>query len=53
MARELEVAVAAAEAAGEVLRNGFGRQHRMEHKGEADLAADGDGIAGSVFGRIF
>ena len=42
MARELEVAVAAAEAAGEVLRNGFGRQYRIEHKGEADLVTEAD-----------
>jgi myo-inositol-1(or 4)-monophosphatase len=42
LARELEVAVAAAEAAGEVLRNGFGRQHRIEHKGEADLVTEAD-----------
>src|SRR5215212_7987168 len=42
LARELEVAVAAAQAAGEVLRNGFGRQHRIEHKGEADLVTEAD-----------
>ena len=42
MTRELEVAVAAAEAAGEVLRNGFGRQHQIEYKGEADLVTEAD-----------
>ena len=42
MSRELEVAVAAAEAAGEVLRYGFGRQHRIEYKGEADLVTEAD-----------
>ena len=42
MSRELEVAVAAAEAAGEVLRDGFGRQHRIEYKGEADLVTEAD-----------
>ncbi len=42
MARELQVAVAAARAAGEVLRNGFGRQHQVEHKGEADLVTEAD-----------
>lgn len=42
MTRELEAAVAAAEAAGEVLRDGFGRQHRIEYKGEADLVTEAD-----------
>ena len=42
MTRELEVAVAAAEAAGRVLRDGFGRQHRIEYKGEADLVTEAD-----------
>ncbi len=42
MTRELEVAVAAAEAAGEVLRNGFGRHHQIEYKGEADLVTEAD-----------
>jgi myo-inositol-1(or 4)-monophosphatase len=42
LTRELEVAVAAAEAAGEVLRDGFGRQHQIEYKGEADLVTEAD-----------
>ena len=42
MARELEVAAAAAEAACEVMRNGVGRQHEVEHKGEADLVIEAD-----------
>jgi myo-inositol-1(or 4)-monophosphatase len=42
LSRELEVAVAAAEAAGEVLRYGFGRQHRIKYKGEADLVTEAD-----------
>ena len=42
MSRELEVAVAAAEAAGEVLRHGFGRQLQIEYKGEADLVTEAD-----------
>ena len=42
MTRELEAAVAAAEAAGRVLRDGFGRQHRIEYKGEADLVTEAD-----------
>jgi myo-inositol-1(or 4)-monophosphatase len=40
--RELKVAVEAAKAAGEVLRNGFGRQHQIEYKGEADLVTEAD-----------
>lgn len=42
MTRELEVAVAAAEAAGEVLRNGFGQQHEVRYKGEVDLVTEAD-----------
>jgi myo-inositol-1(or 4)-monophosphatase len=34
--------VAVAEAAGGVLRGGFGRQHRTEYKGEADLVTEAD-----------
>jgi myo-inositol-1(or 4)-monophosphatase len=42
LTRELEAAVAAAEAAGDVLRNGFGRQHQIEYKGKADLVTEAD-----------
>ncbi len=42
MTRELEAAVAAAQAVGEVLRDGFGRQHQIEYKGEADLVTEAD-----------
>jgi myo-inositol-1(or 4)-monophosphatase len=42
LTRELKVAVAAAEAAGGVLRDGFGRQHQIEYKGEADLVTEAD-----------
>jgi myo-inositol-1(or 4)-monophosphatase len=42
LTRELKVAVAAAEAAGRVLRDGFGRQHQIEYKGEADLVTEAD-----------
>ena len=42
MTRELKAAVAAAQAAGEVLRDGFGRQHQIEYKGEADLVTEAD-----------
>jgi myo-inositol-1(or 4)-monophosphatase len=52
LTRELEVAVAAAEAAGEVLRNGFGRQHHIEYKGEADLVTEADQEAERKIGEI-
>jgi myo-inositol-1(or 4)-monophosphatase len=42
LTRELDVAVAAAEAAGEMLRDSFGRQHQIEYKGEADLVTEAD-----------
>jgi myo-inositol-1(or 4)-monophosphatase len=42
LTRKLEVAVAAAEAAGGVLRDGFGREHWIEYKGEADLVTEAD-----------
>src|ERR671917_1209862 len=42
MTRELKVAVAAAQAAGEVLRDGFGRQHQIKYKGQADLVTQAD-----------
>lgn len=42
MSKELDVAIEAAKAAGEVLRNGFGRQHQIEYKGEADLVTETD-----------
>jgi myo-inositol-1(or 4)-monophosphatase len=42
LARELEVAIAAAEAAGEVLRSGFGQQQDVRHKGEVDLVTEAD-----------
>jgi fructose-1,6-bisphosphatase/inositol monophosphatase family enzyme len=37
LTRELEAAVAAAEAAGEVLRNDFGQHQEVKCKGEVDL----------------
>jgi myo-inositol-1(or 4)-monophosphatase len=42
LTRELEVAVAAAKAAGEVLRSGFGQQLSVRHKGEVDLVTEAD-----------
>ena len=42
MGRELEVAIAAAEAAGEVLRSGFGQQQEVRYKGETDLVTEAD-----------
>jgi myo-inositol-1(or 4)-monophosphatase len=40
--RELETAVAAAKAAGEVLRNGFGRRLDVQYKGQAELVTEAD-----------
>ena len=42
MTRELEVAIVAAEAAGEVLRNGFGQHQEIKFKGEVDLVTKAD-----------
>jgi myo-inositol-1(or 4)-monophosphatase len=42
LTRELEVAIAAAEAAGEVLRRGFGQRLDVEYKGEAELVTEAD-----------
>jgi myo-inositol-1(or 4)-monophosphatase len=42
LTRELEVAIAAAEAAGEVLRNGFGQHQEIKFKGEVDLVTKAD-----------
>ena len=52
MARELEVAVAAAEAAGEVLRSGFGREQTVKFKGEVDLVTEVDERAEAVIGEM-
>jgi len=42
LSKELEVAVAAVKAAGEVLRNGFGQQQEVKYKGEVDLVTKAD-----------
>jgi myo-inositol-1(or 4)-monophosphatase len=42
LSRELEVAVAAAKAAGEVLYSSFGRQQQIRYKGEVDLVTEVD-----------
>lgn len=42
MSRELEVAVAAAKAAGEILQNNFGQQQQIRYKGEVDLVTEVD-----------
>src|SRR5919199_3391884 len=42
LTRELEAAVAAAEAAGEVLRDGFGQHQKVKFKGEVDLVTKAD-----------
>jgi myo-inositol-1(or 4)-monophosphatase len=52
LARELEVAVAAAEAAGEVLRSGFGREQTVKYKGKVDLVTEVDERAEAVIGEM-
>lgn len=42
MARELEVAIAAAEAAGRLLRSTFGQEQEVGYKGEAELVTEAD-----------
>jgi myo-inositol-1(or 4)-monophosphatase len=42
LGRELEVAITAAEAAGEVLQSGFGQPQDVRYKGETDLATEAD-----------
>ncbi len=42
LAGELEVAVAAAGAAGEILRNNYGREQEIRYKGEVDLVTEVD-----------
>jgi myo-inositol-1(or 4)-monophosphatase len=42
LTRELEVAVAAAKAAGEILQSSFGQQHQIKYKGEVDLVTEVD-----------
>jgi myo-inositol-1(or 4)-monophosphatase len=52
LARELEVAVAAAGAAGEVLRSGFGGEQAVRYKGEVDLVTEVDERAEGVIGGV-
>ena len=52
MARELEVAVAAAEAAGEVLRGGFGAEQTVRYKGEVNLVTEVDERAEGVIAEV-
>ena len=42
MGKELEAAIAAAKAAGEVLRNCFGQHQEVKYKGEVDLVTQAD-----------
>jgi myo-inositol-1(or 4)-monophosphatase len=42
LSKELEVAVAAVKAAGEVLRNSFGQHQEVTYKGEVDLVTKAD-----------
>ena len=52
MAKELEVAIAAAEAAGEVLRSGFGHEQEIEYKGEVDLVTEADERAEQAIKKV-
>lgn len=52
MATELEVAIVAAEAAGEVLRHGFGGEQAVRYKGEVDLVTEVDERAERVIGEV-
>ena len=52
MASELETAVEAARAAGEVLRGSFGGEQEIRYKGEVDLVTDVDEKAEHVIGEI-
>ena len=52
MTRELEIAIAAAEAAGEVLRNGFGQHQEIKFKGEVDLVTKADENAEQAIMRV-
>lgn len=45
MSKELEAAVAAVKAAGEVLLDGFGQHQEVKYKGEVDLVTKADGDA--------
>ena len=52
MTKELEGAISAAREAGEVLREGFGRQHSVRYKGEVDLVTEVDEQAERVIKEI-
>ncbi|MEW6637744.1 MAG: inositol monophosphatase family protein [Actinomycetota bacterium] len=52
MTKELEVAVEAVRAAGEVLRAGFGRERRIRYKGEVDLVTETDEEAERVLAEV-
>jgi myo-inositol-1(or 4)-monophosphatase len=52
LTREFEVAIAAAEAAGEVLRNGFGQHQEVKFKGEVDLVTKADENAEQAIKQI-
>ena len=52
MARELEVALAAARAAGEILRSKFGREQAVRYKGEVDPVTEVDEQAEEKIGGM-
>jgi myo-inositol-1(or 4)-monophosphatase len=52
LAGELEAAIEAARAAGEVLRDSFGGEQKVRYKGEVDIVTDVDEKAERVIGGI-
>jgi myo-inositol-1(or 4)-monophosphatase len=52
LTNELEVSLSAAREAGEVLREGFGRQHSIRYKGEVDIVTEMDEKAERVIREI-
>jgi myo-inositol-1(or 4)-monophosphatase len=52
LTKELETAMLAARDAGEVLREGFGRQHSVRYKGKVDLVTEVDEQAERVIREI-
>ena len=52
MTKELDVAIEAAKAAGEVLRDGFGGERTLRYKGEVDIVTEMDERAERVISEV-
>ena len=52
MSKELEAAISAAKEAGEVLRDAFGREQAVRHKGTVDIVTEADERAEAVIREI-